>query len=26
MTVPRNMLSKHTANSILKDAGLPKLP
>lgn len=26
LTVPRNMLSKHTANGILKDAGLPKLP
>lgn len=26
VTVPKNMLSKHTANGILKDAGLPKLP
>ncbi|WP_413819680.1 type II toxin-antitoxin system HicA family toxin [Tateyamaria sp.] len=26
VTVPHNMLSKHTANGILKDAGLTKLP
>lgn len=26
LTVPKNMLSKHTCNAILKDAGLPKLP
>lgn len=26
LTVPKNMLSRHTANGILKDAGLPKLP
>jgi len=26
LTVPKNMLSRHTANGILKDARLPKLP
>lgn len=25
LTVPRNLKSKHTANNILKDAGLPKM-
>jgi predicted RNA binding protein YcfA (HicA-like mRNA interferase family) len=26
VTVPVTLLSRHTANGILKDAGLPKLP